>query len=925
MPPTRLAHDTGFSFTHPVVQLSHEQTTIVRTSEALQELTRALAGSSLPVGFDTETSGPSITWRKKSRPDPYRAKLSGFSISLGDSKWYVPVDHAEGVNVDDADIDDFLRRLMTLAIEGRRVWAHNWKYDLQILKNFGVDYGTFSRHLLDSMVAAWLAGWGADHASLKLKKLAEAQGLGSGDTFEDVAKKRQARDIPVEELAPYAGRDAWLTVQIGEKAWSRLEQHDLVKHFTEVDMPLVEILRGIEEWGTATDVAELEKMRTELVAEVEALADEFKELTTTTVLMPVNERVATGEQYKNGNPKMKTVEVQREFTLGANVSNDHQVARWCYEELKVWPLKIRKVKGGPISKIERTKAHHYPVGKEYLEKWTILPDALGARLAVLRLEHAWRTKLIGTYLDPMLRLPEQYADGYLHGSYHLTGTVTQRLSSSGPNLQNVPARTEHGKRLRRALIARPGRKIIVLDYSQIELRLAAHLSQDAGMLAAYLFEDDLHQLTLDAMRLVWPEAQRGDAKINNFCVAPATQILKSDLSWCRADEVSAGDELVGFDEGLGRHARYEKTCVEAVKYVRQPTYRVLTTRGVLECSATHAWVVREPRRWVETKDLRPGDKVAFLESPWERTADSWLSGMFDGEGSCSAQGQVGVAQNKGPTLDRLRAELDRHGIEYAESPSKSSNVVQLLMRNGSGIRAVGKLAPSRLVPKYQAHLFGSRCTNPHAEDVVVVSVEYLGEQILVGHQTTTHTLVSNGFLTHNSTIYRISPPSLAVKIRNTEEAAEKSIEAFYARYPGIGSYHRKAIAFAAKRGYAQCIDGFKRFLDVTPRKNRWSGKMEMSWGSANEAINTPIQGSAGAIAKRAMIDIHEHWVREGVYGDLVILAGQEHDSILAEAREDYADKALALMKLKMENAWELRVPLIADGGIGNSWAEAKGT
>lgn len=673
--------------------MSHEKTTIVRTAEGLQELTQRLLGCTAPFGYDSEYSGPSIVWRKKSRPDMYRAQLTGFSISIGDAKWYVPVDHAEGGNVLRGAAEGFLSWLVVFMehCSPRRVWAHNWKADLQVLKNFGVAISPFSDHLHDSIVVAWLAGWGADHASLKLKKLAEELGFGAGDTYDEMAKKRAARDIPVEEMAPYAGRDAWLTVQIGELGWKRLEEFDLVDHYRRVDVPLIEVIRAMEEWGTPTDVAELEKMRAELVREAAELATEFKELTTTTVLIPVNERVDSGEVYKNGNPKLKTVEVMREFTLGANVSNDHQVSRWCYEELKVWPLKIRKVKGGPLTKIERTKAHHYPVGKEFLEQWTILPNELGARLAVIRLEHAWRTKLIGTYLDPMLRLPEQYGDGRLHCSFNLTGTETQRFSSSGPNLQNVPSRTEHGKRLRRALVAPPGWKIIVLDYSQVELRIAAHLSQDEAMLAAYIFEEDIHQQTLDAMLKFWSGASRGDAKTNNF-----------------------------------------------------------------------------------------------------------------------------------------------------------------------------------------------------------------------------------------STIYRISPPSLAIKIRNTEEAAEKSIEAFYVRYPGISRYHRQAIAFAAKRGYAQTTDGFKRFLDVTPKMNRWSKKMEMPWAIANQAINTPIQGSAGGIIKIAMRDIHRAWVADGVWGDLAILTAQEHDSLIAMAREDYADEALVLMKQKMESAFVLRVPLVADGGKGDSWADAKG-
>lgn len=670
-------------------------TVIVRTAEDLCAVMEAIESSStaVPIGFDTEYSGPVVTWRGKKWLDIYHSRLTGFSISLFDKTWYVPVSHADVVytsesgasvslpagNVDEYACRDFLNKLL-LKVEFRALVAHHWKADLQILKNFGVAIPRFSDKLWCSLVASWLAGWGADHKALALKKLAERLGLGKGDTFAELAKDRAAEDIPIEEIAPYAGRDAWLAVEVLKKAYKRLEEFDLARHYHEVDMPLVEVLRGAEEFGTPVDASALQTLGEQLTSEADELRARFRELTTWLVDVPVKQKVPTGEFFKNGKPKLRTVPVPVPTMLGADVGNDHQVARWLYDEMQLWPR----------SGLKLTGANHYPTDKDTVERFTTLPG-LGGELARIRLEYGKRSKILSTYVGPLLGLPPQYGDGVLHTSYNLTGTETQRFSSSRPNLQNLPSRTEIGRKIRQALIAPEGWEIIVYDYSQIELRICAHLSQDPEMLRCYLEGVDVHQGTLEAMQLLWPGAVRTDAKVTNF-----------------------------------------------------------------------------------------------------------------------------------------------------------------------------------------------------------------------------------------STIYNITAPALAVKMRCKEHQAEASIEAFYKRFGGVTTYHRKAIAFAAKHGYAMTIGGFKRFLDTSPRYNRRTRKMEMGWDVQNKAVNTPIQGSAAEFAKRAMRDIHQTWVARGVYGDTVRLLGQEHDSLIACARKDYVETAKAELKFAMENVWKLRVPLIAEGGSGPNWAEAKG-
>lgn len=671
-----------------------EPTTIVRTAEDLCVLAGTIAASNnVPIGFDTEYSGPLVTWRGKKWIDIYRARLTGFSISLGDRTWYVPVSHAPVVytsesgttvvlpaaNVDANVCRSFLDKLVVLS-EYRPLVAHHWKADLQILKNFGVGIPRFSDKLYCSLVASWLAGWGSDHKALGLKKLAERLGLGKGDTFAELAKDRAAEDIPIEEIAPYAGRDAWLAVQVLERAYKRLQEFDLTQHYHEVDMPLVEVLRGAEEFGNPVDTELLQKLAVTLQGEADELRARFREMTTWLVDVPVKQKVETGEFYKNGKPKLRTVPVPEPRMVGADVGNDHQVARWLYDEMQLWPKTGLKLTG----------ANHYPTDKDTIERFTTLPG-LGGALARIRLEYGKRSKILSTYVGPLLGLPPQYGDGLLHAAYNLTGTETQRFSSSRPNLQNLPSRTEIGREIRKALIAPEGWEIIVYDYSQIELRICAHLSQDPEMLRCYLEGEDIHQGTLDAMLEMWSGAVRTDAKVTNF-----------------------------------------------------------------------------------------------------------------------------------------------------------------------------------------------------------------------------------------STIYGITAPALAGKMHCSEQNAEASIEAFYKRFEGVKTYHRKAIAFVDKYGYAMTIGGYKRFLDATPRYNRRTRKMEMGWDIQNKAKNTPIQGSAAEFAKRAMRDIHQTWVAKGVYGNTVKLLGQEHDSLIASARKDYVPTASAELKHAMENVWKLRVPLIAEGGSGPNWAEAKG-
>lgn len=457
------------------------------------------------IGFDTEYSGPTVRTSKsgKEGPIPHEAQLTGFSLSVGDRAWYFPVRHDEGDNLPALIVKAILEELVRIVEDGkRRVWCHNVAAELQILKNEGfLSPLAPSDNWYDSMVAAWLAytltgrDLGAKPLGTTLLDLPELPG------FEDVAKGRQARMVPIADMVRYAATDAWLTKEIGKACWPRLEKYNLVEHFRELDMPLVEVVRGMQAQGLDIDLPAAAALMEDYGSRRDAAAKAFEELTTTEVLMPVKEKIQVG-WFKNGKPKMKTQEVDRPMRLGCQPGNSPMVSRWLFDELKWWPT----------AGLERCKTGTWPVDAKTLEPFVNLPGP-GGEAARLRSEFQKYDKLCSTYLIPFQQLTATYADGRVHPSYNLTGTRTQRFSSNGPNFQNIPVRSEAGKELRRCVVAPPGYKFIVFDYSQMEFRIMAEFSGCRKLIEAYDWGSDMHTKTAEELGI-----PRAHAKTVNLAV-----------------------------------------------------------------------------------------------------------------------------------------------------------------------------------------------------------------------------------------------------------------------------------------------------------------------------------------------------------------------------------------------------------------------
>ncbi|XYQ54859.1 DNA polymerase I [Pectobacterium carotovorum] len=409
--------------------------------------------------FDTETDGL----------DTLTANLIGlsFAIKPGEAA-YLPLAH------DYLDAPEQLDRAQVLALfkpllEDEKLLkiGQNLKFDKGVMQRYDIDLrGIAFDTMLESYVLDSVAG------RHDMDSLAERYLSHKTITFEEIAGKGKNQltfnQIALEQAGPYAAEDADVTLHLHQKLWGKLQPHaDLCQVFQTIDMPLVPVLSRIERTGVLIDPAILAEHSKELTARLAELETQAYEL--------------AGEEF--------------------NLSSTKQLQGILYEKQKL-PILKKTPKGAPSTNEE-----------------VLAELALDYPLPKLILEYRGLAKLKSTYTDklPLMINP---ATKRVHTSYHQAVTATGRLSSSDPNLQNIPVRNDEGRRIRQAFIAPKGYSIVAADYSQIELRIMAHLSGDKGLLNAFANGLDIHRATASevfgtALDKVTSE-QRRSAKAINF-------------------------------------------------------------------------------------------------------------------------------------------------------------------------------------------------------------------------------------------------------------------------------------------------------------------------------------------------------------------------------------------------------------------------
>jgi DNA polymerase-1 len=410
--------------------------------------------------FDTETTSL----------DYMQAELVGvsFAVTPGEAA-YVPVAHNYPGAPQQLDRDQVLKRLKPLLENPKHPkLGQNLKYDMSVLARYGIELQGIA---FDTMLESYVADSTAtrhDMDSLAKKYL----GLAT-IKYEEVAGKGAKQigfnQVGLEQAGPYAAEDADITLRLHHAIWPQLESKpSLARLFREMEMPLVPVLSRMERTGVRIDTAMLRKQSHELAKRMHALEQAAYEV--------------AGQPFNLASPK--------------------QIGEIFFNQLNL-PVKAKTPKGAPST------------AESVLQE---LADE-GHELPHLLLEHRGLSKLKSTYTD---KLPEQVdpVTGRVHTSYHQAVAATGRLSSSDPNLQNIPVRNEEGRRIRQAFIPEPGYRMLAADYSQIELRIMAHLSGDEGLLKAFATGQDIHRATAAEVFGLDPEKvsneQRRSAKAINF-------------------------------------------------------------------------------------------------------------------------------------------------------------------------------------------------------------------------------------------------------------------------------------------------------------------------------------------------------------------------------------------------------------------------
>ena len=479
--------------------------------------------------------------------DPIRAELVGMSFSYAENQaFYVPVpaDRTEAQRIVDKFKPVFENK-ETLKV------GQNIKYDMLVLANYGVE---IQGEMFDTMIAHYvlqpelhhgmdyLAEIYLHYETIKIEELIGPKGK----------NQKNMRDLDPIHIYRYACEDADVTLKLKNVLEKELKQNDAESLFRDIEMPLVPVLAYMERNGVRIDTEALKETSRHFTARMQQIEKEVHRL--------------AGVEFNIASPK--------------------QVGEVLFDRLKI------------VDKPKKTKTGQYVTSEEVLESLKGKHEIVGKIL-----EHRGLKKLLGTYIDALPQLINPQT-GHIHTSFNQTVTATGRLSSSNPNLQNIPVRNEDGKEIRKAFIPDEGCEFFSADYSQIELRIMAHLSQDPHMIEAFRENQDIHAATAakiykEKLEDVTRE-QRSKAKTANFGIIYGISVfgLAERLN---IDRKEAKELIDGYFENYPHVKEYmdksilearEKGYIETIfrrrRYLPDINSRNAVVRGYAERNAINA-------------------------------------------------------------------------------------------------------------------------------------------------------------------------------------------------------------------------------------------------------------------------------------------------------------------------------------------------
>lgn len=473
---------------------------IILSQHEFDELLKKLNGVTA-VSVDTETTSR----------EPMRADIVGISLSYReDEAFYIPVGHdckGDQKQLDKQYVFDSLKSI--LEDSNIKKYGQNIKYEIIVFAKNGIDLKGIG---FDTMIASYLLNPSKRNHNLEMlalehldyRKTSYKEVAGEG------AKEINFSKVAIKEACDYSCGDADVTLKLTNRLAEGLKRDDLYTLYTTVELPLIKILAEIEMNGVKIDADFLNTMSKDLDAKLSILIDKIYS--------------AAGEEF--------------------NINSSKQLAEILFNKIGLKPVK-------------RTKTG-YSTNVDVLEQ---LADK--HELPAQLLEYRQLNKLKSTYIDA---LPEliNHETGRIHTSFNQTITATGRLSSSNPNLQNIPIRTELGSKIRKAFIADPGYKILSADYSQIELRILAHMSDDDVLIESFHKGEDIHRRTASEVMGIFPEMVTPDmrriAKSVNFGIIYGISAygLSRDLG------ISRGDAGTYIDNYFARYTKVRRFIDKAI-------------------------------------------------------------------------------------------------------------------------------------------------------------------------------------------------------------------------------------------------------------------------------------------------------------------------------------------------------------------------
>ncbi len=567
------------------------------TSEAALDRWIADAFAQGVIAIDTETDSL----------DSVSAQLVGISLALAPNKaCYIPVGHRGSDMFSQAPdqlplalVLDRLRPL--LADDSVLKVGQNLKYDMTVLARHGILIAPFDDTIVMSFdldAGQSLAGHGMDEAA---KTHLDHTCISFKDVVGTGKNQISFAEAPIDKATAYAGEDADITLRLWKRFKPRLHQEGATRIYELVDRPLVPVIAGMEHAGIKVDREHLSRLSAEFTAGIAALETEIHGL--------------AGQSFAIGSTQQ----------LGAIL----------FEKLGL--------KGG-----KKGKSGAYSTDVTILEKL----KAEGSEISGKVLDWRQLSKLKSTYTDA-LQAQINADTGRVHTSYSLTGAQTGRLSSTDPNLQNIPIRTEVGRQIRHAFIAEPGNVILAADYSQIELRLAAHMADVPALKEAFLEGQDIHSRTAEELFGAVNRDTRGRAKTINFA------ILYGISRWGLAGRLE-----ISADEAQDMISRYYERFPGISVYINETLEKVRATGYTETLFGRKTWF---PRIRAPIQHERQGAERAAINAPIQGTSADIIKRAMVRMGPTLAAAGLPHVKMLLQVHDELVFELPKDDVEAAST------------------------------------------------------------------------------------------------------------------------------------------------------------------------------------------------------------------------------------------------------------------